>query len=462
MRDIEENAMAGANRYHMMGQQHDMAARKYAMTAKQAGPHAKNHRKMGKFHGQLAAILTKMAGAHTDHQLNSEMQKKQVMAKQGGAIKEHVDVDDVESHMRKYGWRVGQASRDSASFHHAKHEGHTIHVEDGEWHHHDDDMGTVASGVSEGALKTHLREFHKKNIKEENEMNESRVEQGLEDHHPRQVFGVRGAKSKPFSKKFKNQAHMEKWMDAEGDNHDIHSIEKVNEMNIDETLDAAVLSYFNTKPAEFAAHLGSLIQVRALEKVEELKTRVAEDTFSETEQVNELSKKTLGSYAKGASSDTQVRMYVAGSRSSHDDESFKRNLKKTAHRNKYIDKAVDKLTKEDYEQSIEELYGKGKLDALKAHHDAASRAAPANSNAQDYHSISGERAGSLQRKLKTRQTVEVAKKNYVDAKNKHDSAEIDSEHDRYMSQERRGVIKKYGALTKAREIDESFLDSMGR
>ena len=56
---------------------------------------------------------------------------------------------------------------------------------------------------------------------------ETRVEHGLEDHHPRIVSGVKGMKSKPFSKKFKNQEHMEKWMDSEDyGNHDVHQIEK--------------------------------------------------------------------------------------------------------------------------------------------------------------------------------------------------------------------------------------------
>lgn len=51
-------------------------------------------------------------------------------------------------------------------------------------------------------------------------------EKDLEDHEPRVVSGVRGAKSTPFSKTFKNQAHFDQWFDKEGDNHEIHTIER--------------------------------------------------------------------------------------------------------------------------------------------------------------------------------------------------------------------------------------------
>lgn len=42
-----------------------------------------------------------------------------------------------------------------------------------------------------------------------------RTESNLQDHEPRIVSGVRGVKSKSFSKKFANQAAMEKWLDRD-------------------------------------------------------------------------------------------------------------------------------------------------------------------------------------------------------------------------------------------------------
>lgn len=56
------------------------------------------------------------------------------------------------------------------------------------------------------------------------------TEQGLEDHHPRIVSGVKGVKSKPFIKHFKNAKAMENWMerdDVVGD-YTIHRVEKAS------------------------------------------------------------------------------------------------------------------------------------------------------------------------------------------------------------------------------------------
>ena len=54
---------------------------------------------------------------------------------------------------------------------------------------------------------------------------ETSYERDLKSHEPRIVSGVKGMKSKPFSKKFRDQPHMEKWMDSEdyGD-HEVHHI----------------------------------------------------------------------------------------------------------------------------------------------------------------------------------------------------------------------------------------------
>jgi hypothetical protein len=56
------------------------------------------------------------------------------------------------------------------------------------------------------------------------------TEQGLEDHHPRIVSGVKGVKSKPFIKHFKNAKAMDNWMerdDVAGD-YTIHRVEKAS------------------------------------------------------------------------------------------------------------------------------------------------------------------------------------------------------------------------------------------
>ena len=53
------------------------------------------------------------------------------------------------------------------------------------------------------------------------------TERGLQDHEPRIVSGVKGMKSKSFSKKFPHAKAMEKWMDSDDyGNHEVHRIER--------------------------------------------------------------------------------------------------------------------------------------------------------------------------------------------------------------------------------------------
>jgi hypothetical protein len=59
------------------------------------------------------------------------------------------------------------------------------------------------------------------------DVSEASTERGLQDHEPRIVSGVKGMKSKPFSKKFPHAKSMEKWMDSDDyGNHEVHRIEK--------------------------------------------------------------------------------------------------------------------------------------------------------------------------------------------------------------------------------------------
>ena len=63
-------------------------------------------------------------------------------------------------------------------------------------------------------------------------VNESKIEKDLEDHEPRIVSGVKGMKSRPFSKKFRNQTHMEKWIDSDDyGNHEIHTIQRARPLS---------------------------------------------------------------------------------------------------------------------------------------------------------------------------------------------------------------------------------------
>lgn len=75
-------------------------------------------------------------------------------------------------------------------------------------------------------------------------LTETAYEADLEDHEPRKVEGVFGPKSKPFSKKFKNQSAMNKFFDHpdnEG-NYEIHHVSKVNESKgLNESIDRSSL-----------------------------------------------------------------------------------------------------------------------------------------------------------------------------------------------------------------------------
>jgi len=62
-------------------------------------------------------------------------------------------------------------------------------------------------------------------------VDETAYEKDLNDHEPRKVTGIYGANSKPFSKKFRNAAAMNKFFDHPDNdgNYDVHRVEKVNE-----------------------------------------------------------------------------------------------------------------------------------------------------------------------------------------------------------------------------------------
>jgi hypothetical protein len=81
----------------------------------------------------------------------------------------------------------------------------------------------------------------------------------------------------------------------------------------------------------------------------------------EVEQIDELSKKTLGSYIKKAKTDVAGQAYQLGAR---DPLKPKASWSKALGREKHIDKAVDRLTKEDLDEAF-------KVGAMKLHDGSA-------------------------------------------------------------------------------------------
>jgi len=79
---------------------------------------------------------------------------------------------------------------------------------------------------------------------EDEKVYESSVEKDLQDHEPRKVQGVYGAKSKRFEKKFKNQAHQDRFFDhpdREG-NYEVHYVSKLHE-EVEELDEAARVAF---------------------------------------------------------------------------------------------------------------------------------------------------------------------------------------------------------------------------
>ena len=110
-----------------------------------------------------------------------------------------------------------------------------------------------------------------------------------------------------------------------------------------------------------------LKESEALQMAEACKTNTKmkesddEDDLEESEQLDELSKKTLGSYDKKASAEANFASKLAGSASAgeYSKDNIDKENKYSDHamkRRKGIDKAINKLTKEDLEGfSVEEL-----------------------------------------------------------------------------------------------------------
>lgn len=53
-----------------------------------------------------------------------------------------------------------------------------------------------------------------------------KMERDLQDHEPRTLHGLRGAQSRAFAAKFKNQKAMERWLEKHGDDITVLQIEK--------------------------------------------------------------------------------------------------------------------------------------------------------------------------------------------------------------------------------------------
>jgi organic radical activating enzyme len=116
------------------------------------------------------------------------------------------------------------------------------------------------------------------------------------------------------------------------------------------------------KPEETEARKS--IKATGGEPLEQPKVGLAKE---ESEQLDELKKSTLASYAKKATDDVSYHSFSAGSRSAKDPERLKDD-QKAMKRQAGVSKAVDRLTKEDTEQ-LDELKKSTIKSYIKKKHD---------------------------------------------------------------------------------------------
>lgn len=55
----------------------------------------------------------------------------------------------------------------------------------------------------------------------------TKIETGLSDNEARRVTGVKGVRSTPFSRTFRNAVAMERWLEKEAGNVEIYTIERI-------------------------------------------------------------------------------------------------------------------------------------------------------------------------------------------------------------------------------------------
>jgi hypothetical protein len=296
--EINEKSLSGAQRYYMHSQAHDQAAKKYAISAKSVDPEqAKVHRKLGRFHKTISAALSQIAGVHTSNDFNRAMKKK---AENMANKKVNENVDDLgESKIADETHKLFKS--DSTSKDHIRYEklGHTS----GSKH--------ILSAPHHGALHTNTPDFNKK-------FKEHVLKHGGE--YGRSGGIIRDEDGKHF-------------FDAQhGTHHSVYTYRHIKEdvtedMDMDyEDLDEEYIeeealtehvdmlnALYDNEPGAFSSAFASLMQRKALDRIEEIKIDIAQATFDDediqedVEQVDEISGKTLGSYIQKARVDAEKK-----------------------------------------------------------------------------------------------------------------------------------------------------------
>jgi hypothetical protein len=287
--EINEKSLSGAQRYYMHSQAHDQAAKKYAISAKSVDPEqAKIHRKLGRFHKTISAALSQIAGVHTSNDFNRAMKKK-AENMTNKKVNEDVELDEAKAPSLR------SRIRDNITADHIEHHGD----------------GHVTFRRSFYYRNGGDSEKHAENIS--NQLNKAGIKHTVVDH---------GEVNKPFkgSASVKSQSHW--WVKVKPhtdvtedmDYEDLDEEYFEEEVVVSEHIDLFNALYDN-EPGAFSTVFASLMQRKALDRIEEIKIDLAQSVFGDDEeiqedvdQIDEISGKTLGSYIQKARADMKARV----------------------------------------------------------------------------------------------------------------------------------------------------------
>lgn len=362
-----EAAGAGPEKYLMHANAHSMAAQKYMAACKSTAGAVTPERKklmraLGKKHKAAADALSAIANHHVDATFAATDKKRQALRNPAMAVNE--DTDDHHRALTNHGWKHTDYHGDGEAYYeHKDHPKDAVTVSGtGSWTHwrggHDQAGGSEASG-----LRHHLRRFHDNSDSylKEDVLDEAthRVHIKYDDPSGTGIASMHvlvNAKSKEHAKsRAMNQIGSWPHPISGYKNARVHRVEelkkKVNEEMIDEGYEMengdlirlAILE----KPLEFREMVYEMLVDRAHDALEDLRVSVyealvadADDSdgdseddegegspeIEESEQIDELSKGTLGRYIKASASDRQERAVHGKELENADDNLYKSAL----------------------------------------------------------------------------------------------------------------------------------------
>jgi hypothetical protein len=290
----------------MHSQAHDQAAKKYAISAKSVDPEqAKIHRKLGRFHKTISAALSQIAGVHTSNDFNRAIKKK------------------AENMANK---KVNEDALD---------EGHGVFLKGGSiGTKHDSNKPIKVHDNLEDA-KAHAKRMNK--LLSPGEKNYYRMK-----YHVKQVDEGYILENEDGDVILEDEDFLDEDMETVTEHIDLFN------------------ALYDNEPGAFSTAFASLMQRKALERIEEIKIDLAHAAFADVEeidedveQVDEISTAKLGRYSQRAMNDVRNSNQAIGRRDKGDP--FRKmegddakympiNMRNAKNREKGVRTALNKLT----------------------------------------------------------------------------------------------------------------------